>query len=276
MSTKISYFHAQERLSRVAPYLTIEESTYSTIKQKCKIFDSRVGEYFLCSPSMIIHGKQKGHYKASMFTKKYTIEQAQERLGDNFKIVVFNGWKENCEIIYIPKNEMMFIRPDDIINKKIIGTKSDRVDRRHITSIRKYGAKTNFKKARATNLIRYGYEFPAQSIQVQIKASKSVNKRVLKTHWKTGEELVCVGGYEAKCVDYFNYNSIDFHWQPMGFNCSNGKVYFIDCYLPEQDRYIEIKGYFRDDSKLKFDEFCSVYPKTELWNKEKLKQLKIL
>ena len=62
----------------------------------------------------------------------------------------------------------------------------------------------------------------------------------------------------------------------MPFTMTSGKVYICDCYLPERDLYIEIKGYFRKDAKEKWDWFHKEYPNSELWDKKKLKELGIL
>ena len=56
----------------------------------------------------------------------------------------------------------------------------------------------------------------------------------------------------------------------------NGKTYRPDLYLPDSDVWIEIKGYFRKDAKIKWDWFHKEHPNSELWNEEKLKEMKIL
>jgi len=69
---------------------------------------------------------------------------------------------------------------------------------------------------------------------------------------------------------------IDYNWQPQIFTMPNGKTYRPDLYLPDSDVWIEIKGYFRKDAKIKWDWFHKEHPNSELWNEEKLKEMKIL
>jgi hypothetical protein len=54
------------------------------------------------------------------------------------------------------------------------------------------------------------------------------------------------------------------------------KTYRPDLYLAEQDKWVEIKGFFRKDAQDKWDWFHSSYANSELWNKPKLIELEIL
>jgi hypothetical protein len=56
----------------------------------------------------------------------------------------------------------------------------------------------------------------------------------------------------------------------------NGKTYRPDLYLIDQGVWIEIKGYFRKDAQEKWDWFKSQFPNAELWDKKKLKEMRIL
>ena len=56
----------------------------------------------------------------------------------------------------------------------------------------------------------------------------------------------------------------------------DGRTYTPDFYLPDLDKYIEIKGYFWGDAQEKWDWFHKEHKNSELWNKNKLKELKIL
>jgi hypothetical protein len=127
-----------------------------------------------------------------------------------------------------------------------------------------------------TNLEKYGASNPQQNPEVAFKVAKSVTNSCILRHWFSQEEVVCVGSYEKKTVEYFNHNRIDYLWQPQIFTMPNGKTYRPDCYLPDQDLWIEIKGYFRKDALEKWEWFQSEYPNSELWDKKRLKELKIL
>lgn len=99
---------------------------------------------------------------------------------------------------------------------------------------------------------------------------------------KLGKELFWKASYEKLVLEYLNKNKINFDWQikfetPFLTKRGNKKVYFVDLYLPGRDLYVEIKGYFINKiSKQKWDWFHSEYPNSELWNKEKLKEMKII
>jgi len=77
-------------------------------------------------------------------------------------------------------------------------------------------------------------------------------------------------------VEYFNKNKIDYNWHAQSFVMDDGRIYNPDCYLPDLDLWIEIKGYFWDDAEKKWDWFHKNYPNSELWNEKKLKELGIL
>ncbi len=115
-----------------------------------------------------------------------------------------------------------------------------------------------------------------------LKAAKNSDNAIIKLHWKTGEELICKAGWEPKVVDYLNSNKIDFLWQPTTFKTNiltpKGKIstYRPDLFLIKENRWVEIKGYFREISKNKWDWLKTQFPTAELWDKKKLKEMGIL
>lgn len=131
------------------------------------------------------------------------------------------------------------------------------------------------ERARATNIIRYGVPSPIQHPDIALKVARAQNKTTIKNHWKTNEELVCQGSYEAKTVNYLNNNKIDYLWQPKIFKLSKS-TYRPDLYLVQEDKWVEIKGYMRPDAQIKWDEFKKMFPTAELWDRSKLKQLSVL
>jgi hypothetical protein len=143
-------------------------------------------------------------------------------------------------------------------------------------NIKKYGASCSLNnkevkaKAKETLMNNYGVNNPTQNRDVLLKAARSSNKSTVKYHWKTNEEIVCTANYECAVVDYLNLNKIGYLWQ-IPFNLPNGKVYICDLYLINEDKYIEIKGYFREDSKIKWKLFQEMQPNSELWDNKYLK-----
>jgi hypothetical protein len=149
------------------------------------------------------------------------------------------------------------------------------------TNLDKYGVEHSSQneeikaKRKETCLKRHGVESPTQNLTIALKAARSSNNSYIRYHWKTNEELVCQGGWEAKVVDYINANKIDFEWQPKTFKMPNGKTYRPDLYLVEQDVWVEIKGWMRGDAQAKWDWFKSEHPTAELWDKKKLRSMGI-
>jgi hypothetical protein len=87
--------------------------------------------------------------------------------------------------------------------------------------------------------------------------------------------------WEVKTAQYFDSNNVDWKYSERGFTLSDGRVYYPDFFIYEDSQFVklvEVKGYFREANKLKFDMFLREYPeiKTELWQKAELKERKII
>jgi len=149
------------------------------------------------------------------------------------------------------------------------------------TFLKKYGVdnpqknKSIQEKTKQTLLKKYGVEHALQYKEFADKAARKINDPSIFHHWKTNEEIICQGSYEKKAVQHLNQNKIDFDWQ-IPFTLPNGKVYIVDLYLKESKTYVEIKGYFRKDAWEKWNLFLSMHPSSQLWDRNKLKELKIL
>lgn len=96
-------------------------------------------------------------------------------------------------------------------------------------------------------------------------------------HWKTGDIVITKGSWERKVVEYLNHHQIDFQWQ-IPFFLSDGRTYIIDLLLYNDNKYVEIKGWWRDDAKSKWDLFCIDNPLLikEIWDKKILQNMSIL
>ena len=150
------------------------------------------------------------------------------------------------------------------------------------SNIAKYGVPCTLqvleinKKAKETIMARYGVEHVMQNPDIALKAAKSSNNSYILKHWLSNENIVCVASYEKMVISYLNKNYIDYNWQPQVFTMLDGRTYRPDLYLPDEDKWIEIKGYFRDDAEEKWEWFHKEYPNSELWDKKKLKEAGIL
>lgn len=87
--------------------------------------------------------------------------------------------------------------------------------------------------------------------------------------------------WEVKYAKYLDKNNIKWEFEPRIFDllvnqkeCS----YRHDFYLPESNCYIEIKGWWRDDAKEKYEHFILQYPdiNIKLYMEEELKNLGVL
>ena len=126
-----------------------------------------------------------------------------------------------------------------------------------------------------TTLKNFGVKNPSFSIEVCSKRSKNINKRIISHNWETGDGIICIASYEKKFTDYLNTNKIRFDWQ-IPFRMPSGSLYIVDCYLKDLNKYIEIKGYKRPKSMMKWEWFHEKYPNSELLDKQKLKEMKII
>jgi hypothetical protein len=153
------------------------------------------------------------------------------------------------------------------------------------TNLSKYGSVCPVQglaeSIRLSNINKYGVEWPMQNREIALKAAKAANNSSVKCHWETGEELVCVGSYEAGVVEYLNRNRVRFMWQPRVFQMppdasGRHRSYRPDLYLVDEDKWVEIKGYFRKDAYDKWSWFSGEYKTAELWDAGTLKKMGIL
>jgi hypothetical protein len=109
-----------------------------------------------------------------------------------------------------------------------------------------------------------------------LKRITNCNNVYKVTHWNTKKKLSCKGKWERNAVRWFNKNKIDYDWQ-VPFKLPDGRTYIIDLYDKVSGVYIEVKGWWRDDAKEKFDLFKSSNPglKVEVWDMDELKTRKI-
>jgi len=83
--------------------------------------------------------------------------------------------------------------------------------------------------------------------------------------------------WESKYAEYLDKNNIKWLYESKTFNLGDC-TYTPDFYLPKQDLYIEVKGWFRTISINKFLAFKLLYPeiKLKLFTKKYLKLMRIL
>lgn len=148
------------------------------------------------------------------------------------------------------------------------------------TSALRACAESSSLKRKQTCLTKYGVDSHLKLKEFQDKIAKSTNKTTIMQHWKTKEELACVGSYEVATVNWLNSNAYDYQWQPGPFTMPDGRTYRPDVLItsgPFVGVYVEVKGYFRDRSRQKWEWFKREHPNdSELWDKQRLIALGIL
>jgi hypothetical protein len=260
LSKKLTIDEVKDRLrSKHGNTVTIVEKTYSGVNNKATFIHEKYGPWTAFAASIIAGST---HIKEVIDQKKLNRQEMEQKIksihGDTIKIVweSFINTKTKCKFIDSTYGEFT-TTPGSILSGKT-------------------SKPSGQNKSKKTWLEKYGVENPAQNLEIAIKTARSQNKSTIKIHWKTGQELVCQAGWEPKVVDYLNINKIDYLWQSQVFKMPNGRTYRPDFYLRGQDKWVEIKGFFRKDALEKWDWFKSEHPNAELWDKNKLKSLGIL
>jgi hypothetical protein len=65
---------------------------------------------------------------------------------------------------------------------------------------------------------------------------------------------------EANYARILRYTNVKYVYESSFFRFKDGTSYTPDFYLPETDEYIEIKGFYSDKDRLKYDKFKAEYP----------------
>jgi hypothetical protein len=119
----------------------------------------------------------------------------------------------------------------------------------------------------------------ARPAEVYSRARRSMRKSKVFQHWKSQQEIICVGSYEASFVEWCNRNEYDFDWQ-IPHTMPNGRKYIIDAKVhdgPLAGFWIEIKGYMSKIGEEKWKWFHKNNPNdSKILMQEELKALGIL
>lgn len=160
------------------------------------------------------------------------------------------------------------------------------------TNLGRYGSKNVLaggsivrEVAKQTFIKRYGVENAQQVPEVHDRSARTRRSSTVIKHWKTGQELTCVGSYEVAVVKWLNERGIDFDWQPP-IKIPNsvspdiaGRTYFVDLRITDGEhagKYVEIKGGWpRELQRKKWEWFHGHYV-SELWTSGELRRLGII
>lgn len=142
--------------------------------------------------------------------------------------------------------------------------------------------KRNAEAVRLTMVGRPGRphtEETKKKISISKLGNTFANKRVDRQNYFNGVRMD--SKWEVGVAIYLTEAQIEWKYNEKGFKLSDGRTYYPDFFIYENGNFnklIEVKGYFRDENKIKFDLFCTNYSEisVELWDKHKLKELGII
>lgn len=124
-------------------------------------------------------------------------------------------------------------------------------------------------KAMETCFKKYGWYNILQANNYILKGTKTCNKLYTIIDKQNNKIYTCQGLYEYYTVKSLVERNIKFEWQ-IPFWMPNKKKYTVDLYFPNEDKYVEIKGYFWKDAQEKWEWFHIEHPNSELWMKDQL------
>ena len=87
--------------------------------------------------------------------------------------------------------------------------------------------------------------------------------KVTHGKWGTYKGIKMRSSYEIKYAQFLDLSGYKWKYEPKAFNLGDS-TYTPDFYIPEWDLYIEIKGYWRGDAKMKYIKFKKLYPKVRM------------
>jgi len=251
----------EEIEKKLPDFIKLDRSSYKNTYTKARFIDLLYGEFWADASNVVRGALHPQRARANMIKKRtLTEEEVLNRLKNypNISIKIDTYKNVNEKALFIDKEYGEFwCLPSNVFNGN-----------RH--------PKYRYDKMRKTLMERYGVLYNVHIPGVARKISLSSKRTEIKTHWKSGNDLICQGKLEKSTVEYLNENKIDFEWQ-IPFTMPCGKRYTIDLYLPQMDLYVEIKGYFiREINRTKWEWFHETYPNSELWMEPKLRELGII
>ena len=160
-----------------------------------------------------------------------------------------------------------------------------------------YTTKGDFKKGHKTwnkgqmilidrICLNCGSKFPTRKNQIERGRGKYCSKicffkgqlgKICKAKWGKYKGINMRSSYEIKYAKYLDQKRIQWKYEPTTFELDT-TTYTPDFYLPVNDRYVEIKGFFRRAAKEKFKLFKEKYPqiKIDLLMEKNLREMGVL
>ena len=286
----------------------IVEETYKNMHTPALFFDKDYGEFWK-NPYYVINKKRRHpkHCNPTIRTLNEVKQMLFEKHGDIVSIVddtytAFTSYatfvdKDYGEYKTRVSRAVIGVHPDRARKKKLLS--ADEIENRikiihnNEISLDKSTYVNTGTKCRFIDK-KYGEWWAIPSLVLRHRGHphgkiSKVHKTMAKTpsvfHWKTNEECICCSGYEWAVLNWLNEHKIDYDWQiPFITPFETQKktrnaLYIIDLYIKDgiyTDTFVEIKGRWTKEGKQKFDWFSSEHSNTQLWDCNKLLELKII
>jgi hypothetical protein len=235
----------KERLTLLfGDLITIDESTYRGTDARCRFIDVVFGEFFTAPKNVLYRGQ--GHHNRTQEKRERT---CLKKFGfktnllnpENIELIKSTNLERygsesplGCEEVRKKATNTMIenygvdnpMKNDKIKNKTKL-TNLDRYgcenpmsntkvrNKMKATNLKRYGMESPLsspdiiQKRFETNRKRYGTIAPCQNHEVAVRNARSQTRAIKLRHWMTGGEIICIGSYEAKVVEYLNASHIE-------------------------------------------------------------------
>lgn len=147
------------------------------------------------------------------------------------------------------------------------------------TDIRVKSGSEKSSKALKGKIGKKHSEETKSKISISKLGNKNATNRVDRQNFY--KEIRMDSKWEVAVAKYLDDLSVEWKYNLNGFKLSDGRYYYPDFFIyngGEFKKLIEVKGYFRESNRIKFDLFLTNYPDivVELWDKIKLRELCII
>jgi hypothetical protein len=245
--------------SRLPDFIKLDENTYSNTNTKCRFVDSEYGEFWALPCDVFQgHGHKARGIKENVTQRTLNPVIVQSRLQSHISLDVSTYVSTHVKCRFVDSEYGEFwARPSHVMRG------SDHPQRTREKTTQSY-------------LKKYGVDHNMRDPGVALEVAKKHKKSIVLHHWKTGQELICTASYEIATVRWLNAKQVDYQWQSCIFKLPSGTSYRPDLFLVNEKMWIEIKGWKRPQSMLKWAEFQSIYRNSEMWDESYLKSKGIL
>jgi len=249
-------------INKTYPELSVDDASYKMVSLPCRFVDSEYGS-FMATPSNIFKGHvhpRRGQVKSGK-NRRISAEEVAQRIkrhwGDAISLdkSTYVDIHTKCRFVDIEHGEF-WTHPFTVCSGS--------------------GPRARAEETKMlTNLERYGVSYVGQHPDIFSKGQSKMARVLKRRHWKTSKLISCRGSYEYAIVGILNRDKIDYEWQiPFSVKVEGKEaVYYVDFYLPDLHKYIEIKG--RPPQQRQMDKwlyFHKHHPNSEIWYSDRVKQ----